>query len=162
MTTFIEKQSFTKNLVFLITMPLVVGLTIFFGIKTVTTPGMEASGDIIIPIVLLLAVFATLSLGNLKTIVNGDGFQFKMFPFHFRQKTISWNEIENIEMIEYQPIRDYGGWGIRLKNFSFKHIAYNVSGTKGILISLKNGKKVMIGSQKVSDDLLSEWKKCLA
>ncbi|MHC4338483.1 MAG: hypothetical protein ACYSTG_11155 [Planctomycetota bacterium] len=48
----------------------------------------------------------------------------------------------------YKPIREYGGWGIR---YSFRKgigRAYNMSGNKGVQLVFKNGKKLLIGSQK--------------
>jgi hypothetical protein len=50
-----------------------------------------------------------------------------------------------MEVITYRPIIDYGGWGVR---FGRKGMAYNVSGNIGLLISRKNGKTILIGTQK--------------
>ena len=50
--------------------------------------------------------------------------------------------------MEYSPLKEYGGWGIK---FGFKGKAYNVSGNKGVKIFLKNGLNIMFGSQKHKD-----------
>ena len=47
---------------------------------------------------------------------------------------------------EYKPLREYGGWGIRCSLKRGK--AYNVSGNKGVQLVFKNGKQLLIGSQK--------------
>ena len=55
-----------------------------------------------------------------------------------------FDSIEKAEAHSYSPLRDYGGWGIR---YGGKGKAYNVSGNKGVLLMLKDGKNVLIGSQ---------------
>ena len=55
------------------------------------------------------------------------------------------DEIESFKAMEYSPLKEYGGWGIR---YGFKGKAYNVSGNKGVKIFLKNGSNIMFGSQK--------------
>ena len=46
---------------------------------------------------------------------------------------------------QYKPIREYGGWGIR---YGRGGKAYNVSGNKAVQLVLKNGKRLLIGSQR--------------
>ena len=50
--------------------------------------------------------------------------------------------------MQYKPLAEYGGWGIK---YGFKGKAYNVSGNKGVKIFLKNGLNIMFGSQKYND-----------
>jgi len=50
----------------------------------------------------------------------------------------------------YYPISEFGGWGLR-GGFFFnkgKEKAVNVSGDIGIQLIFKNGKKLLIGTQK--------------
>ena len=54
-------------------------------------------------------------------------------------------EIKSAKAVKYNPILDYGGWGIR---YRFKTKAYNIKGNKGVRIYLKNGKNILFGSQK--------------
>jgi hypothetical protein len=65
-------------------------------------------------------------------------------PIHTR--LIALAEISQVEAREYSPIREYGGWGIR--GWSSKTTAYNVTGNQGVELTLLDGRKVMIGSQK--------------
>ena len=48
-------------------------------------------------------------------------------------------------MRSYNPIRDYGGWGIR---WGTKGKAYNVSGNRGLYLEFSDGKQLLIGLQK--------------
>jgi hypothetical protein len=80
---------------------------------------------------------------NLKTEVRYDGLYVRFFPFHLKFKRFEFDEIASYNMVTYNALRDYGGWGIR---YGRKGKAYNVSGNGGIMLEFKNGKNLMIGS----------------
>jgi len=61
-------------------------------------------------------------------------------------RQIPFAEIERYQVRTYQPIKEYGGWGIRGR--SRDKIAYNVSGNRGVELELYGGRKIMIGSQR--------------
>ena len=61
-----------------------------------------------------------------------------------KDRVIRWEEVETSEIITFNPLRDYGGWGIRSKNGVR---VYNVSGNKGLQVKLKSGKTILIGTQ---------------
>ena len=84
---------------------------------------------------------------NLKTKVTENGLSIKFFPFHLKFKPIPLKDIKNIQALEYHPIKEYGGWGIR--GFKKKR-AYNVSGNKGVLIEYEE-RTLLIGSQKAEE-----------
>jgi hypothetical protein len=69
-----------------------------------------------------------------------------MLPF--ANRTIAPAQIARWEARTYRPIRDYGGWGVR---FGPRGRAYNVSGNRGVEITLANGKRVLVGSQRADD-----------
>lgn len=85
---------------------------------------------------------------KLVTEVKEAGIQITFTPF--TNFIIPFNEIKNLEIREYRPILEYGGWGIR---FNRTGKAYTVSGKIGLQVELFNGKKILIGTEK-SDDLL--------
>ncbi len=63
------------------------------------------------------------------------------FPPFFRNKTFPLSEIESAEVITYKFV----GYGLRI---SLKYgTVYNIKGNKGLLLTLKNKKKFMIGTQ---------------
>ena len=47
--------------------------------------------------------------------------------------------------MQYHPILDYGGWGIR---WALKGKAYNISGNNGVRLDFYDGKHLLIGSQR--------------
>jgi len=85
---------------------------------------------------------------QLRIKINEEGLHYQFYPFHFKSYTIKLDEIEKFEALQYRPIGDYGGWGIR---YGFKGKAYNISGNKGVKIYLKNGKNILFGSQKYKE-----------
>ena len=85
---------------------------------------------------------------ELRTFVTKEGLHYQFFPFHLKKHLIKLDEIEKIEALQYKPLGDYGGWGIR---YGFKGKAYNVSGNKGVKIFLKNGTNIIFGSQKYKE-----------
>jgi len=87
-------------------------------------------------------------LFELRIKVSNKGLHYQFFPFHFKSHTIDIEDIESIKAMEYSPLKEYGGWGIK---YGFKGKAYNVSGNKGVKIYLKNGLNIMFGSQKHND-----------
>lgn len=68
----------------------------------------------------------------------------RFWPFHVRAVRIHLHEVRDFERVTYNPIADYGGWGIR---WGFKGKAYNVSGQEGVLLHFYNHKPLLIGSQ---------------
>jgi hypothetical protein len=61
----------------------------------------------------------------------------------FVKKTIYWRDVEKAEVINYGWV---GGWGLR-KSRKYGTV-YNTSGSKGLHLVLKNGKQMVIGTQK--------------
>ncbi len=82
----------------------------------------------------------------LRTTITTDSIKFKFSPFFSREKVILADEIKHAEIRKYHPILEYGGWGIRTGIRKGK--AYNVKGNIGIQLYLKDGKKILIGTQK--------------
>lgn len=95
---------------------------------------------VIIVLVVLMVLF-----GRLETRIDSNAVQVRMVPFHRIPKTLLWSDITNVEIVEYRPIRDYGGWGIRLGS---KGTAYTVKGKYGLQITLEDGRVVLIGTQR--------------
>lgn len=76
--------------------------------------------------------------------VGPEGVSIRYAPILTR--LIPFTEISQVEARKYKPIREYGGWGIR--GWSTKEVAYNVKGDQGVELTLFDGRKIMIGSQK--------------
>jgi hypothetical protein len=84
---------------------------------------------------------------RLQVEVRNDGVYFRFLPVIRRWRIISKAEIERYEIGKYKPIRQFGGWGIRL-GFPGKGRAYNVTGNIGLKLFLKNKKIILLGTQR--------------
>ncbi len=81
---------------------------------------------------------------GLDTEVRDCGVRIRFRPFHRKWVVFGFESIQKAEASTYSPLKDYGGWGIR---YGRKGKAYNVSGNKGVLLTLRDGKNVLIGSK---------------
>ena len=89
---------------------------------------------------------------RLVTEVRPEGVFIRFFPFHLRGKLFLFSDITSYEAIEYRPLLDYGGYGIR---FGMKATAYNVSGNRGVFFELSSRRPVMIGSQRPDEMVMA-------
>lgn len=85
---------------------------------------------------------------NLITEVREDGLYIKLFPFHLSFHKISLEDLKSVKARTYNPIKEFGGWGIRYGAYCN---AYNVSGNKGVELEFSAQKNLLIGSQKAPE-----------
>lgn len=100
----------------------------------------------LIPVALLVLFW----IMKLSTTLSEQGVAMQYFPFLHKRWT--WQEIEKAEVREYRPLAEYGGWGFRRVS---KGWAYSVAGKHGLELTLKNGKVVMIGTQR--PEAMQQW-----
>jgi len=81
---------------------------------------------------------------RLKVEIKTDGLWFSFPPLLRKWRCIKREEIESFEVRTYRPVAEYGGWGIK---GSSRNKAYNISGNVGLQLLLKNGRKVLFGTQ---------------
>lgn len=70
------------------------------------------------------------------------------FRFLWPTRRIGLSEVRRAAATRYRPLLDYGGYGVRLGTHG---IAFNVSGDEGVVIEMKDGSRVMIGSQRARE-----------
>lgn len=137
---FHEKQRFGKWLLMLVFLPAVISAVVVF--RFVET-GKDPEGFIGLGIALLVGVFMVFIA--LETSLTAEGITVRFFPFIRKKTVFLLEEIASVEVITYKPIREYGGWGLRVgKN----GVAYSVSGKQGVLITFKEPKKLVFGKHK--------------
>ena len=70
----------------------------------------------------------------------------RFFPLYRRRVALA--DIAGVRAVTYRPIRDAGGWGIRWGRFEGNRCAFlNARGDRGVFVDLRNGKRLIIGSQ---------------
>lgn len=85
---------------------------------------------------------------RLETKIESDGIYVRFFPFQMSFKYYSWDKLHQLFVRDYNPIGEYGGWGLR--GFG-KNKAMNVSGNKGIQLITKDGAKILIGTKRADE-----------
>lgn len=118
---------------------ILVSLITLYGMISQPIDGWEA----VIPIIILGLVILLFVSMQLKTRIDENGLTFSFSPF-IGQRKYSIEQIQTLELIEYNSLLKFGGWGIR---YNLNMWAYNVGGKHGLIVSLKN-KKFLIGTQK--------------
>lgn len=158
MRIFKEEQRFTQTwLIVIIVISLIVPLAII--LKEIDK---LSTSEIIISIGTIILASGLIFLFKLTTRIDEKGIHYKFFPFHLKFKTVVWNDIENAYIRTYDAISEYGGWGLRggALWYKAKGKAINISGNIGIQLELKDGKKLLIGTNKKeqAQDVLSTYK----
>ena len=132
---------------------LVLGVPVVIG--SVLVPVLLHSGEKnVLSVVLLSMAVVTCVLAllfyfmRLTVRVTEDELQIRFFPFARRRVALA--EIEECKPLTYRPLLDAGGWGMHY-SFTGYGWAYNVYGRRGVAIGLKNGKRLLIGSQRADE-----------
>jgi hypothetical protein len=117
--------------------------------------GQNPMGNLglIVTAVFVLLLSLLIFVVRMETQISSEGIQVRFFPFHLKFKKFSWDEISRCYVREYAPIGEFGGWGLRWGLFGQGN-AWNVAGNRGLQMEFKNGKKLLIGTQK--PDLMIE------
>lgn len=84
---------------------------------------------------------------RLETNIDGTGIQYRFFPVQLSYRKIDWSEVAEVYVRKYSPLGEYGGWGIRM-SAGKNGWAYNIAGNMGLQIVKRDGKKLLIGTQK--------------
>ncbi|WP_426279257.1 hypothetical protein ACN9MN_08555 [Chryseobacterium sp. S-02] len=127
--SFEEKSGFPKLIIILLIFQSVVATLIL--LKDKESPLVVLY--VTVPLILLFA------FSFLKLHLNENYFEYNFFPFTFKTTKIRWNEIQEIQILNTDPISDFGGWGVRLSRKYGK--AFITGNNEIIFLKLKNGKK---------------------
>lgn len=127
-------------------------IVIGVGTAYYATQNAEEDTAVIVSVISLLItvplVFALLSL-RLETRIDEKGVFTRFRPFGFTKKFYPWNEIKKIYIRTYDPVSEYGGWGMRGLKENKK--AYIVSGNTGIQVVSRRGEEFLVGTQKAEE-----------
>lgn len=121
-----------------------------FGLLTAYAVVTVALNDVWAPLAALLvglpvAALVMLYVAELRTEVDAEGIHLRFVPFHRSPRTIPFEEVVEYEAVEYDPVREYYGWGIRRGLGGW---AYNVSGNEGVHVEREPKDDVLVGSQR--------------
>jgi hypothetical protein len=153
--SYYEKQSFRYGWPWWVILLITVGISIgsvldYYEIVDLTKEGAEIAlrekriagffGVLILFVVLALFHFMRLEIW-----VDDYSLSYRYFPFK-KKTTFKEGDVLKMEVIQYSPLGEYGGWGVRY-GFS-SGWAYNIKGNKGLRLLLASNKKLLLGTQK--------------
>ncbi len=120
--------------------------------------GTKPMGNTTLAVLFLLSfvVLLIVFLSTMVTTITKERITVSYFPIILRERAISWNDVSLAYTREYLPISEYGGWGAFRVNVSTarglgQNRAINVKGNHGLQLVLKNGSKLLIGTQKLEE-----------
>ena len=85
-----------------------------FGNHPMSNTGLIIATAVVV--CLYLVILFLFGFSTLTTVIGKSGISFRFFPFQMKNRVIRWEEVEAPEVVTFNPLRDYGGWGIRSKN----------------------------------------------
>ncbi len=100
--------------------------------------------------ILLALVYLRLITVRLSTEVTEAGVRVWMRGF-FRERRFAASDVKSVKVITYDPIRDFGGYGIRKTRRGMVMLA---TGSRGVRLELVTGTRAVIGSAR-ADELAS-------
>ena len=150
MKIFKEEQRFTQTW-----LKIILAISLIVPIIVVSKEYLEENSKIttnefILTLVGITASVAFIFFIKLKTSIDEKGIHYQFYPFHLKMKLIKWEAIKKAQVRTYDPISEYGGWGLKGGSFwnKEKGKCVNISGNIGIQVEFKNGKNLLIGTQK--------------
>lgn len=147
---FREVQQFRQPLFWVIVIAVFVVMIVSFGIpflkelreqKKFGGKGINFAITMVVYVVLLVLFFQTALTVEVRT----DGVYHQLFPLEWSKGRIAPQQIKSHRAIRFNPLKDFGGWGIRLGNMGKGYI---VSGDRGVRIVQTNGDAIVLGSQR--------------
>jgi len=138
---FRERQRFGPWWVWVL---LAAGVTAAWAFLAVTLVGDgSVAGAAVLVVIVGIALPGLFLVARLDVAVYADRVEVDFFPL--RRRTIPLRDVDRTQARRYRPLKEYGGWGI--KGWSTRKIAYNVRGDRGVDLTLRDGRSVLIGSQ---------------
>ena len=146
--SFIDVQSKKPLIAYIVFVPIII-LMIWAIVQQVILGkpfGENPASDLgLIAIAGLVFITAGLLLSiRLNLQVNEEGIKFRLFPLS-KAQFVSADSLSVAEVIRYKPFRHFGGWGLRWGKYG---TAYTLSGSYGLRLETKRGRKILIGTQK--------------
>ncbi|SEA61205.1 hypothetical protein SAMN05192529_13314 [Arachidicoccus rhizosphaerae] len=87
-------------------------------------------------------VLLLLLLQKMTLITGPEEISYNYFPVISALRKIPWAEIHSIQIITYNPLRDFGGWGFKVSKKYGK--GYTTTGNTGLWIKFTAGGSVFL------------------
>ncbi len=103
-----------------------------------------SNGGLTVLSVLLWAVYLRLVTVRLSTEVGETEIRVRMKGFR-RRRSIPLDGVRGVKIVTYDPVKDFGGYGIRTTKSGVAMVA---RGNRGVRLEMRDGTMTVIGSQR--------------
>jgi len=145
----VQKIRETKFGMILFAVLLITSVLVLFGLLTKTDPDGVNLSEIVALVATMLFIFGFAYFAftaKLVAEVRENELFIRFYPLAGR--TIDYKDITSCSAIKYNPIADYGGWGIR---YGSSGKAYTISGGEGVQLALAQDKPLLLGSRRAAE-----------
>jgi hypothetical protein len=120
----------------------------FWSFRALLTEELEfvALATMIISLCMIVILNVVVIIMRLDVEIDEAKITYRYKPFHVKPRIIYWEDVSDFYTRDYRPLREYGGHGLKRKMKYGK--SFTVSGKKGLQLILKDGKKILFGTQK--------------
>jgi hypothetical protein len=101
------------------------------------------NGELLFQTSLLILIYLRLLTVRLVTELRAGELSVSLRGL-WRKRTISMDRVRKARVVQYDPVHDFGGYGMRSGK---RGQAYIASGDRGVELELRDGRKILIGSQ---------------
>ena len=115
-------------------------------------------GGMILVAAVMTLVVPYFVLPGMTTRVDGEGVHLRFGTLPWR--TIAATTITTAETCAYNAFKEFGGYGMRLRQKG-RDDCYTISGDQGVRLTLQDGRKVLIGTQR-RDELAAALRTLIA
>ena len=141
MVLYREEQSFGRSTLAWLILALQI-IPLIMVVVGLQTDDAEALVGGVAAFVIIGLVQLWILTARLVTVVDQDALRIS-FRWLWPSRTIKHGDIERYEARTY-GLFDSGGWGV---HYALAGWTYNVSGNRGVALTLKNGSRLLVGSQ---------------
>jgi hypothetical protein len=103
-----------------------------------------SNGNVIGWTIFLWLIYLRLITVRLVTEIRGEELKLGLLGL-WRSQRVPLNRIQGVETLDYDPVRDFGTYGVRTTRAG---TAYLAGGQGGVRITLLSGKKLVVGSRR--------------
>ncbi|WP_461449250.1 hypothetical protein [Mucilaginibacter sp.] len=149
---FKETQRLKLLLIIAIIFTLLFGVILFIQVIMGKPVGSHPAPNVLLIVFFTIGVLGSIFSGRLKLLlVIHEGEIHVSYGIFTGDNKYKLNEIKALKGRKYDALKEFWGWGVRYNN---NESCFTVSGDDALEIELKNGEKILIGTQK-PDEIMS-------
>lgn len=144
-----QRDFLTPGLRLVLLLPIVPTLAlviVFMSVDDETGPVRMA-----VTILILAALLIVEQLMHAHVTIRSDSVRMGFWPI-FR-RTIPFREIAAVDAVKIDPMRDYGGWGVKGTSRNERGMLFSAGGHHGLMVTTRDGRRYVATTREPMDDL---------